>query len=100
MFIHSVYFWLKPGTPDAARDQLVQDCKTYLAACPTAKVLHAGRPAMTPRDVVDNSYQVGLTVTFDDRAGHDAYQVDAKHNEFIERNSRHWQRVQVYDYSE
>ena len=100
MFVHTVYFWLKPGTSDSARDQLVEDCRTILSSCPTVKQLHAGRPAMTPRDVVDNSYAVGLTVTFDDRAAQDAYQVDAKHNEFIERNKEHWDRVQVYDYSE
>lgn len=100
MFIHTVYFWLKPGTPDEARDRLVEDCVKYLAACPTVKKLHAGKPAMTPRDVVDNSYAVGLTVGFADRAGHDAYQEDPSHHEFIERNKEHWERVQVYDYVE
>ena len=62
MFVHTVYFWLKEGTPAAARDQLVSDCREYLGKIPTVRQLMAGVPAMTPRDVVDNSYGVGLTV--------------------------------------
>ena len=34
MFIHTVYFWLKPGTTDAARNQLVSDCREYLGKVP------------------------------------------------------------------
>ena len=98
MFVHTVYFWLRPGTPKAAHRQLVQDCRTYLASVPTVRELFAGIPADTPRDVVDNSYAVGLTVVFNDRSGHDIYQVHPSHNKFIRRNQKHWQRVQVYDY--
>ena len=97
MFVHTVYFWQRPGTPKSARDQLVKDCRTYLGAIPTVRQLRAGVPAMTPRDVVDNSYAVGLTVTFNDTSGHDIYQVHPSHNEFIRRNKKHWERVQVYD---
>jgi hypothetical protein len=98
MFIHTVYFWLKPGTPDAARDQLVRDCRDYLAKIPTVKHLWAGVPAMTPREVVDNSYGVGLTVALPDVAGHDVYQKHDLHVQFIERNKQHWARVQIYDF--
>jgi hypothetical protein len=98
MFVHTVFFWLKPGTPQAARDQLVRDCTDCLGTIPTVRHLWAGPPAMTPRDVVDNSYGVGLCVVFDDRAGHDAYQDHPSHKTFIERNQAHWQRVQVYDF--
>ena len=58
----------------------------------------AGRPAMTPRDVVDNSYDVGLCVVLDDAAGHDVYQDHPLHKEFIARNKPNWKRVQVYDF--
>ena len=53
---------------------------------------------MTPREVVDNSYDVGLCVVLDDSAGHDVYQVHPLHNEFIARNKENWARVQVYDF--
>ena len=98
MFVHAVYFWLKEGTPDAARQQLVADCKTYLAKIPTVRHLWAGRPAMTSRDGVDNSYSVGLLVALEDAAGHDVYQEHPLHKEFIARNKPNWKRVQVYDF--
>ena len=98
MFLHSVYFWLKPGTPEAARQQLLQDCQTYLAKIPGVRHLFAGRPANTPRPVVDNSYDVGLCVALDDRAAHDIYQEHPLHKDFIARNKDHWQRIQVYDF--
>ena len=98
MFIHTVYFWLKEGTPEAAKEQLVADCKKYLGDVPTVVHLWTGRPAMTPRDVVDNSYGVGLTVVLADSAGHDVYQEHPLHKEFIARNKEYWKRVQVYDF--
>ena len=98
MFIHTVYFWVKPGTTVAAVEQLVADCRSFLGKIPTVRQLWTGRPAMTPRDVVDNSYAVGLTVVLDDSAGHEIYQKHPLHLEFIARNKAEWSRVQVYDY--
>jgi len=98
MFIHTVYFWLKDGTPESAKTKLIADCYKYLKAVPTTKQLWAGPPAMTPRDVVDNSYAVGLTVILDDDAGHEIYQKHELHLEFIAQNKAHWARVQVYDF--
>jgi hypothetical protein len=98
MFVHYVLFWMNPGTPDAARQQLVEDCYQYLAKVPTVRQLWSGRPAMTPRDVVDNSYDVGLCVILDDDAAHEVYQKHDLHTQFIARNKQHWKRVQVYDF--
>ena len=98
MFVHTVYFWLKEGVTDAAREQLVSDCRGYLGRIPTVRHLWVGRPAMTPREVVDNSYGVGLTVVMDDVKGHDVYQAHELHKQFIERNRQTWTRVQIYDY--
>ena len=98
MFIHVVYFWMKPGTSDAQRAQTVADAKSYLSKIPTVRHLWTGRPAMTPRDVVDNSYDVGLCVILDDPAGHDVYQEHELHLEFIGRNKESWTRVQVDDF--
>jgi hypothetical protein len=53
---------------------------------------------MTPREVVDNSYDVGLSVVMDDAAGHDVYQEHPLHKEFIARNKPNWKRVQIYDF--
>jgi hypothetical protein len=99
MFIHHVYFWLKPETPATAKEKLVADCRSLLVKIPGVKQLWAGEPAGTSRDVVDNSYSVGLAVIFPDAAAHDVYQKHALHLEFIERNKAHWERVSVYDFN-
>jgi hypothetical protein len=98
MFVHVVCFWLSPSAPEGARQQLAADCNTYLARIPGVRHVWAGRPAMTPRDVVDNSYDVGLCVVLDDAAGHDVYQQHPLHKEFIARNKPHWKRIQIYDF--
>lgn len=97
MFIHTVYFYMKPEATDAHRDQLLRDCREILSRISTVKQLWAGVPAGTPRDVVDNSYGVSITVLFDDTAGYDVYETAPLHIEFIERNKANWSRVQVYD---
>jgi hypothetical protein len=96
-FIHMVLFWLEEGMPEAAAQQVIDDSRRLLASIPTVRFLAVGRTAGTPRDVVDNSYHVGLVVHFDDKAGHDAYQKAEEHLEFIRRNEAVWARVQVYD---
>ena len=100
MLVHTVYFYLKPNTPKAAVEQLVADCRTILTKIPTVRQLFAGVPAGTAeRDVIDNSYAVGLTVLFDDLAAHNIYQDHPLHHDFINRNKAHWARVQVYDFA-
>ena len=98
MFIHTVYFYISPGASQDARAQLLRDCREYLGKIEVVRHLWAGVPAMTPRDVVDNTYGVGLTVVLDDTKGHDVYQEHPLHKEFIARNKTTWNRVQIYDH--
>lgn len=98
MFVHTVFFYLKPGAAPSARDQLIRDCRAYLGKIQTVKELIVGVPAMTPREVVDNSYGVGLTVILEDVAGHDIYQTHPLHLDFITRNKETWESVKIYDY--
>ena len=98
MFIHTVYFWLNEGTPDDARQRMVNDCEDLLSEIPGVQHVWSGRPAMTPREVVDNSYDVGLCVALHDAKAHDVYQTHERHQEFIRRYKQHWKRVQVYDF--
>ncbi|MBC7783018.1 MAG: Dabb family protein [Burkholderiales bacterium] len=99
MFVHVVLFWAKDDATPAQHQQLLDDCREYLGKIPVLKYFDVGRPAMTPREVVDNSYTVGLLTVFDDSAGHDAYQTDPSHLKFIERNKGMWKRVQIYDFA-
>ena len=92
-----VYFWLKEDVTEEARSEFhagvaeLTKCKTILDA-------FIGPPAMTPRDVVDNSYDYALLVHFANKADHDAYQVDPDHDAFIAAHKHKWARVQVYDH--
>jgi len=100
MFIHHVYFWLKKDAPSTAADQTIADGRRLLGEIPGVKHLWMGKPAMTPRDVVDNSYDVGLCVILDDSAAHDVYQTYPTHLDFIARNKASWDRVRVFDFVE
>lgn len=96
-FLHMVYFWMREGAEDTDALKLAAGCRTYLAAIPTVLRLEVGFPAGTQRDVVDNSYGVGLMVEFADAEGHAVYHDHPDHLRFIEQCSPLWSRVQVYD---
>ena len=98
MFTHVVLFWNKPDAPAHAQQQIIDDARRLLGAIPNVVTLRAGPTAGTPRDVVDNSYSVGLLVVLTDSAAHDVYQTHPLHLEFIARNKPFWARVQVYDF--
>jgi hypothetical protein len=98
MFTHVVLFWVRPDAPAGARQQLLDDCRTLLAKIETLRFFDAGVPAMTPREVVDNSYHVGLLTVFADKAGHDLYQEHPLHQEFLRRNKASFDRVKIYDF--
>jgi hypothetical protein len=100
MFIHQVLFWLKKDAPKDAADRIIADGRSLLGKIPTVRHLWMGRPAMTPREVVDNSYDIGLCVIVDDVAGHDVYQEHPLHKQFIERNKTLWDRVRIFDFVE
>lgn len=99
MLVHTVLFYPKPDATPAAIEQLHQDAQNLLSQIPTVRKIWTGRPAQTePRPVIDQSYAVGLTVVFDDLAGHNVYQTHELHLKFIDRNKATWQRVQIYDF--
>jgi hypothetical protein len=98
MFTHVVLFWLDESAPPGERDSMIADCAEVLKKIPTVRQIWAGRPAMTDLDIVDNSYDVGLCVVYDDKAGHDVYQDHPLHEKFVAKHEAHWKRVQVFDF--
>ncbi|GAA0726221.1 Dabb family protein [Sphingomonas japonica] len=95
-FIHHVFFWLKNSDSAADKARLVAALEK-LSAVDTIRSYQIGEPAGTDRDVIDGSYSVSWTLTFDSAADQQAYQVDPIHLQFVEEHSALWQRVQVYD---
>lgn len=97
MFVHSVLFWCKPGT-EALQGEMIRYAQEEMPKVPTVKHVWAGKAVPATRDVVDSSYQVGLCVVFEDKAGHDVYQPHPIHLEFVRRFKDAWASVRVFDY--
>lgn len=98
MFSHTVIFWTKDGVENATED-LLAGIEQYLKPIPGVVSFHAGRMAPSHRDVVDQSYQVGLHILFADKATQDSYQTHPLHLEFVEKVfKRVCERVIVYDF--
>ena len=97
LMIHTVFFWLKDGLSD----EQVTLFESELAKLPQIETVASGKigkPAPTEtRPVTDNSFSYHLSLTFDSIADHDAYQVHADHDAFIDSCKDLWARVVVYD---
>jgi hypothetical protein len=98
MFVHTVLFWLKDGSGEDVRQAMVRDALGSLGRIAAVRHIWAGAAVESPREIVDSSFDVGLCVVFDGRDGHDAYQTDPLHQEFVRRFSQYWERVRVYDF--
>lgn len=98
MFSHIVIFWTDPAKPNAA-DELVAGAKRYLNKQPGILHFHVGKMASSHRDVVDQTYQVALNISFDSKASQDSYQDDPMHIEFVEKVFKpNCKKVVVYDF--
>ena len=94
---HLALFWLH--NPDSAQDRamLVAGLET-LRDIEQVITLHIGMPAPTEaRDVVDHSYSVVESMTFDSVADQEIYQTHPGHLAFIACCGHLWDRVLVYD---
>jgi hypothetical protein len=96
MFIHSVYFWLKPDLPDAARTSFIEGLHSLLTI-ESVQAGHIGIPAETRRPVVDHTYSHALVLMFPDASAHEQYQRHAIHDRFRNECKACWNRVVIYD---
>lgn len=96
-FVHSVFFWLKPDLTDSQVAEFEMALRQMIKDSDYAVTGHVGKPAGTPRAVVDNSYDYHLIVSFESVADHAGYQTEAPHDRFREISKRSTERVQIYD---
>ena len=82
MFSHIVIWWTDPRTPEAA-DQMISGVEKYLRPLPGILNLHVGKMIWSQRPCVDKTYQVGMTILFQDKAAHDEYMKHPMHGEFV-----------------
>jgi Stress responsive A/B Barrel Domain len=95
MFVHSVYFWLKPDLTEEQR-ALFWESVHSLKTIESVRQCYIGAPASTDRPVIDRSYSCALVVVFDDDEGHDIYQKHPVHDRFRERSNL-WSKISIYD---
>ncbi|MFT5641958.1 MAG: hypothetical protein ACI9A7_002065 [Cyclobacteriaceae bacterium] len=93
-FVHTVLFWLKKETDLA---DFVSGTRNFLDQITVIKSYHVGTPAMTPREVVDNSFSVCLVVTFNNKEDQDIYQQHPAHLAYVDVRKNAWDKVQIYD---
>ena len=96
MFVHAVYFWLRPDLTPAQRAQFDAGVRS-LGTIESVEQCYIGVPASTDRPVIDRSYSHALVVVFADEAGHDAYQVHPLHERFRTECGSLGTKVQIYD---
>ncbi|MEM9326982.1 MAG: Dabb family protein [Bacteroidota bacterium] len=96
-FLHVVFFWFRNPNYEKSIIEFMQGLEPYLQRIDTIETYHIGRPAGTPRDVVDNSYSVSLVLSFKSKEDQDIYQEHQAHKDYIKRYQHLWERVQVYD---
>lgn len=95
-FVHTVFFWMKEDlTEEEAK--FFEEGMEKLGQVPSIHSYKWGKPAGTPREVVDNSYTYAWIVDFKTSEDQDAYQVDPIHQKFIDESQHLWTKVQVYD---
>ncbi len=95
MFVHHVFFWMKPGVDSA---DFRKDLEA-LAEIASVKEGFFGVPVPSDRVVVDDSFHFSELLFFANKADHDAYQVDPQHDAFVAKWKDSWDRVLVYDFS-
>ena len=97
MVVHNVYFTLAEDSA-AARRNLVESCRKYLAGHPGVVYFSAGILSdALDRPVNDREFDVGLHIVFRSMADHDEYQKHPRHLQFIAENKSSWKLVRVFD---
>ena len=75
---HVVLCWLNTPRDEAAIDRIVQSSRTF-ESIPGVVRVRAGRPVPSTRPVVDDSFDVGVIITFRDEAALHAYDQHPTH---------------------
>lgn len=96
-FVHTVFFWFNEPDNSTHKAEFEKSLTKFMENSKFVSTYHIGRPANTPREVVDNSYTYKLTVTFPNREQQDKYQEEKAHKLFIEESEQYWKTVKVFD---
>jgi hypothetical protein len=96
LFIHAVYFWLRPDLSEADRRKFEAGLRSLRSIDGVAQG-YIGRPAATDRPVIERGYTRSLVLVFADESAQEAYQVHPVHDDFRDQCGRFWTTVRIYD---
>lgn len=92
--MHTVLIWLNS---EEDVESLKTDSKQFLNEIDEVKTYFIGTPAMTPRNIVDNSYSIFITMTFENKEDLKTFAIHPAHVSFLEKNKSKWDKILVYD---
>lgn len=96
MFVHHVFFWLRPELSDTEIQQFEKGVRSLLSISHVQSG-DIGKPSSTNRPVIERSYSYSLLLLFKDKEGHDAYQPHPDHEKFVAECSHLWNKVLIFD---
>ncbi|MEP2023827.1 MAG: Dabb family protein [Reichenbachiella sp.] len=96
-FAHSVLIWLNNPDSEADKNKIETGLNELIENSEYIRSAHLGVPALTARDVVDNSYSYHLMVTFGSKEEQDKYQVEPAHKKFLSDCGSLWSKILIYD---
>ena len=97
MQVHSAYFWLKEGLSEDDLRSFEEGLES-LTESETVQSGYFGAPAATEkREVVDDTYDYGLVLVFENVSTHNVYQAGDVHQTFVDEHAAKFDRVKVYD---
>jgi hypothetical protein len=96
MFVHAVYFWLRPDLTSEQQAQFKAGLES-LRSIEEVQTSYIGVPAPTDRPVIERGYSRALVLVFSDQAAHDAYQEHPVHDRFRKECSSFWTTVRIFD---
>lgn len=98
LLVHSVYFWLNNPDNMEEKAEFEKALKKLIKTNKIAVKKHFGKPGSTEkREVVDNSYDYCMILTFANLKAQRLYQDAPTHLIFINEAKHLWKKVQVYD---
>lgn len=76
---HVVLVWLKEAGSEAKRGELIDTAKGFQSQIPGIVSVSAGTAVPSSRPVVDDSFDIGLVMRFENKAALDAYEKHPVH---------------------
>jgi heme-degrading monooxygenase HmoA len=95
---HVVVLWFKSDLPERYVSE-VADRTSELASIPGIRSIKTGKPIASDRPMVDDSFDLAVTMTFDSEEAMQRYVAHPEHKAFLKRYIiGKTERILIYDY--